>query len=338
LNIDFRSNEQLICFDGEEVFFESDIQSSNSNVSLSWSFESGSPSTSSSPEQSVIYPTPGIYDVDFYVSNENCSDSILREGYIEVYEEADLQLDNFEICEGDTLALIANGNTDYYNWIPEDIFLSVEDSLITFIPTVNTELSVFGAIGPCPEISSVSTITVYENPSSEMENFHVYFPGQELIIGPDEVIDSLNYIWDASDVLSCSFCPNPSILLDSVGDFRLQITDPFTGCTFEEVVQVRKYSQCPDISLGIPNAFSPNGDGVNDEFKVAASLLEGIEFIRVFDRWGNYLWGSEDISQGWDGNFKGQKMKAGVYVYALQARCPIDGRPFQKHGDITLLR
>jgi len=337
LNVDFHSENPIICFDGEEIFFESDIVSSDPEYLIEWTFESGLPTNSQAINESVAYSGPGIFDVELLVSNANCSNSVLKEEYIQVFEEAQLDVEDYEICFGDTLEIPVMGNTDYFRWSPADIKITNEDSVFTSIASENIEISVSGAVGPCPEVTSFSNVIVYQLPTIEMENFHVYFPGEEVIIGP-EAIDSLNYYWEPSEVLSCTFCPNPTIQLDSIGDFRIEVTDPYTGCLNEDIVKVRQYTQCPDFTLGLPNAFSPNGDGLNDEFKVAASLLDEIEFIRIFDRWGNFLWQSSDINLGWDGNYKGKKMGAGVYVYTVQARCPLDGRPFQKHGDITLLR
>ncbi len=337
LTVDFLADNTVVCFDEEEVPFVSNIVSSEPEFNVEWIFESGSPANSSDLNENVIFSNPGIYNIELKVSNANCSDSIFKEGYIEVFEEASLELSDYEACVGDTIEIFAEGNTEYYSWTPAENLLEIDSSFVSIIASESMELSVAGANGPCPEIYSASNITVYALPSIEMQNFHTYFPGEELTIGP-EVVDSLNYFWDPSDVLSCNYCPNPSILLDSIGDFRLSVTDPYTGCENTGEVKVRQYTQCPDISLGVPNAFSPNNDGVNDLFAVHPALLEEIEFIRIFDRWGNFLWQSSNIEEGWDGNYNGKKMMPGVYVYTIQAKCPIDGKPFLKHGDLTLLR
>lgn len=84
-----------------------------------------------------------------------------------------------------------------------------------------------------------------------------------------------------------------------------------------------------------PNAFSPNGDGVNDEWKVAYRSL--LEFqCWIFDRYGNQLFHFTDPSLGWDGTRGGKQVKSGVYYYVIQA-LGADGKKYKLSGDINIL-
>lgn len=95
----------------------------------------------------------------------------------------------------------------------------------------------------------------------------------------------------------------------------------------------------PEVSLAalstelfVPNVFSPNDDGQNDVFKARGTNL--FEFnLRIYDRWGNCVFEADDISQGWDGTFKGQPVNSGVFVYFISA----SGQVVSK-GNVTLLR
>ena len=88
--------------------------------------------------------------------------------------------------------------------------------------------------------------------------------------------------------------------------------------------------------LRIPNAFTPNEDGVNDVWKVAYRSL--LEFsCTIFDRYGNELFHFNDPTQGWDGKYKGKYVKPGVYFYVIEAK-GADGTRYRKGGDINLIR
>lgn len=97
-----------------------------------------------------------------------------------------------------------------------------------------------------------------------------------------------------------------------------------------------------ESSLEVPNAFSPNGDGINDYFNVynAKSLISFS--AAIFNRWGQklYSWGLDEIdceSCGWDGTYKGKPVKAGVYFVVVKAK-GADGIEYEFRNDVNLLR
>jgi gliding motility-associated-like protein len=92
----------------------------------------------------------------------------------------------------------------------------------------------------------------------------------------------------------------------------------------------------PPVSLYIPNAFTPNGDGLNDTF---GAIGEGISEYRImiFNRWGNMIFESNDIGKQWDGTFKGEKAELGVYVYKITAKGP-KSYIVKKEGSVTLVQ
>ncbi len=89
-------------------------------------------------------------------------------------------------------------------------------------------------------------------------------------------------------------------------------------------------------SLFVPNVFSPNGDGTNDEFYPVTLGVENI-VINVYDRWGNLLWEGRD-SQHWDGTYNGQPVPEGVYVYVITGQVKRSGKKITRTGSLTVLR
>lgn len=89
----------------------------------------------------------------------------------------------------------------------------------------------------------------------------------------------------------------------------------------------------PPVSIYIPNAFTPNGDGLNDAFGVKG---EGIRdyHLYIYNRWGEMIWDSNNPHATWDGKYNGQMAETGVYVYLLYAQ----GLPKKgKTGSVTLV-
>jgi len=86
----------------------------------------------------------------------------------------------------------------------------------------------------------------------------------------------------------------------------------------------------------VPNVFSPNGDGRNDVFRVFGSSLNSVD-LTVFNQWGELIFRSRDLNNGWDGRFKGTAQPVGVYIYVLRAELT-DGTIINKKGSVNLIR
>jgi len=143
--------------------------------------------------------------------------------------------------------------------------------------------------------------------------------------------------WLGTD-LSCNDCLEPIIRPFDETNYTLTVTSQ-DGCvdTDSITVFVDKFRQ-----LYIPNAFSPNFDGVNDYFNIYGGPEVESYDLTVFDRWGNMLYTQnnlprESINEGWDGSFRGKRVDPGVYVWMANVHF-IDGVDILYSGDITLLR
>lgn len=93
--------------------------------------------------------------------------------------------------------------------------------------------------------------------------------------------------------------------------------------------------------LEMPNAFSPNDDGINDKYQAKSNYQNIVEFkAMIFNRWGQclYTWTEwTDIENGWDGTYKGKPVKDGVYFVRVRAKGG-DGKEFDIRKDVNLLR
>ncbi len=148
---------------------------------------------------------------------------------------------------------------------------------------------------------------------------------------------TLSYEWFPANGLSCTDCANPVANPTSSTEYTVIVRNEY-GCEVSADVLVRVI---PRDDLFIPNAFSPNGDGVNDYFTAfAGENVARITTLRVFDRWGAEVFHNQDFSpnvetEGWDGTFKGSVLKMGVYVYFIEVEY-IDGSSKIKKGDLII--
>jgi gliding motility-associated-like protein len=120
----------------------------------------------------------------------------------------------------------------------------------------------------------------------------------------------LNYWWNTGDTTQF-------IWADTEGWYSAQVLS-VEGCIGLDSSFV-VFSSPPElIKIFFPNAFTPNGDGLNDEFKVVTNSIDIEHFsLSIFNRWGALVYQTNDISQGWDGTFNGEYCQAGSYVYKI---------------------
>jgi gliding motility-associated-like protein len=119
------------------------------------------------------------------------------------------------------------------------------------------------------------------------------------------------------------------------GYYFVDILDA-NGCNIKDTVFIDPGTCCEEVF--IPNAFTPNGDGVNDLFRVTTSA--GIELIQfaIFDRWGNRIWHTYDFRRGWDGSYKGAQESMNTFHYIFHYKCLTDGNTYMRKGDVNLIR
>jgi gliding motility-associated-like protein len=146
-------------------------------------------------------------------------------------------------------------------------------------------------------------------------------------------IGAVSYKWSFGDGDTSSLV-NPLHQFNATGNYNtcLAAINEF-GC-IDTVCQNVPAIVLP--LLDVPNAFSPNGDGKNDQVRVRGFGI-GKMMFRIYNRWGQVVFETADPNQGWDGRFKGTPQPVDVYAYTLDVQFT-DGTKKTKQGDITLLR
>ena len=89
--------------------------------------------------------------------------------------------------------------------------------------------------------------------------------------------------------------------------------------------------------LEIPNAFTPNGDGINDHFKIRVTGYFKSDGLKIFNRWGQLVFETRDLSNEWDGTIKGNPLAIGTYYWVIEG-LDVEGKRLRRSGSVTLIR
>jgi gliding motility-associated-like protein len=157
-----------------------------------------------------------------------------------------------------------------------------------------------------------------------------------LITLPDSSLDEIR--WEPADLLTCTDCLKPVAYPLETTTFV--VTAGSNGCLDSDaaIIFVKK-----DRSVFVPSAFSPNNDGMNDEFRIYAGLqVARIRFFRVYSRWGEVVYEAHHIQPndpaiGWDGTQGEKELNPGVFTWIAEVEW-IDGEKEVFTGDVILMR
>ena len=149
--------------------------------------------------------------------------------------------------------------------------------------------------------------------------------------------DKMQLLLDVN-CLECSYMWNngstqPQQTIDKAGTYSVVVS---TICGSKTDSIVVKKVDCESM-LDVPTAFSPNDDNLNDILFAVGKNIENIQF-RIFNRWGQMIFESTDLKNGWDGKQNGKALDEGVYMFYISAKSTKDGHVLSQSGNITLIR
>jgi|GEM_PF-2490039 len=299
-------NDTTIC-NGE--FFSIDVENSSATY---YQWQNGSTNASYFVNQT------GQYWVT--MGNDECQASdTINVAFIEIIGN---QLDNSaELCEGDSLWLVVNDFGATYEWSTG----STNDSLLV---TTTGEYWVAISEGECIELD---TIDVFFSVIPALD-----FPNDTLICEDSTLLINTNgsgavtFEWQNGSTL-------PYFEIEISGTYSLIASNG--DCIVADSLTVTFYD-CTICEFYIPNAFTPNFDGTNDDFS-AYTNCELLDYeIQIFNRWGGKVYEGNDIDIAWDGSDNGKIAQVGVYTYLINVTYEelLEIKVQQFSGDVTLIR
>ncbi len=236
------------------------------------------------------------------------------------------------ICIGGVLQLGVSGGNQYL-WSPSNSLDNPFSPNPFASPIQTTTYTVIVSDGIC-EVDTLS-IVVIVNPSpycNAGQDFEIP-SGTEIQLN-GTATPFATYSWSPADGLSCTDCLTP-LVTATVNTTYTLTTISQDGCKSEDEMIIKV--ACPNDILFVPNAFTPNGDNKNEKFRVRAIGIKELNYFKIYNRWGQLIWETSDLNDGWDGTYNGIKLPPGVYVYYLQALCS-GGQNINKQGNITVIR
>ncbi|GAB2835522.1 T9SS type B sorting domain-containing protein [Ferruginibacter profundus] len=132
------------------------------------------------------------------------------------------------------------------------------------------------------------------------------------------------YVWSTGET-------TPSITINKPGTYSVTVTE--SGCTAADSLVVI----AGDCDIFIPNAFTPNNDGINDYFKVLGSMIVHDYSMKIYNRYGQVIFSTNNIADKWDGKYKGKPMLPGAYPWSI---IYINGKGYTKwlRGTVLIVR
>ncbi|OWY25997.1 hypothetical protein C7N43_35115, partial [Sphingobacteriales bacterium UPWRP_1] len=252
---------------------------------------------------------------------------------------ADFTLSADSLCTGDALILTFTGTADTadaYTWSVSDgqVVTGVGPQTLTMnIPGV-LEVMLIVSNSACAD-TSIQTVSVSEVNVELVASPTSIASGETvaLDVSATSVLGSnLTYTWTGDASLSCNDCVSATATPLETTIYTVIVTDEF-GCLADDAVSVSVFSENTVI---IPNAFSPNGDAQNDEFRIFGANVVGFE-LYIYNRWGELVFQTMNKDEGWNGIYKDKIQEIGTYVFYARVIFEDGTETFYK-GNVTLVR
>ncbi len=239
-------------------------------------------------------------------------------------------------CDGEEVQVFLNiGNEEAYSfeWSPEDCIVQGGN---TSSPTimVSDEKTLYVKITydllNCMMVDSIYIDPTELNIEVEAEPDAEIFLGESVKISVVDPQVGDTYIWSTGDTTSMI-----EVSPTETTTYTVTVTDEF-GCMGEASVTITVIQPKCEEDVFLPNAFTPNGDEINSILYVRSNFVEDMLLI-IYNRWNEEVFRSTDITQGWDGTYKGKELSPDSYAYYLRATC-VDGFTVERSGSINLIR
>lgn len=269
------------------------------------------------------------------------SNAIVQEVKPPVTASLSIAASTTTICAGTRVSFTATpvngGSSPAYQWQVNGSDAGSDNPMFT------TNVLSNGDVVTCILTSSLScsspassqnqlVMTVNEEPTVTMMPDTTIGLGQSIVLQVDVTGPVTSYQWTPADDLDNPFAAAPVASPANTTTYQVTVSTA-ANCTAHGKVTIGVFK-----SLKMPSAFTPNGDGKNDLFRVPPSLGVKIIAFAVYDRWGARVFYTTNSSAGWDGALGGRPQAAGTYVWMIEYEDVLTGKPAQAKDTVILIR
>ena len=319
---DFETEKENYCTN-ENLRFHNLSQSASG---FTWSLDDNTISYSFTPV-TLSFTTPQVYNIKLTAVNSlGCSDTVVKA--VSVAASPALSVDDDKsICRDAESTIIASSDPGTtIQWYPSTGL----DNSTSFSPVANPAVTTtYIATVTSPDgctaqdsvtINIIEPVTVTKSPES----------GISIEIGQSVPLmvtasGEAEFSWSPDYNITCTNCPNPLVRPFENTVYTVTVKDQCTEQAVTFDVEVIK-----DYTLVVPDAFTPNNDGNNDILYVRGKKIKELIEFKIYNRWGNLIFNTDDINTGWDGYYEGRKQKTDTYTYFVRALTIYDYEVFIK--------
>ena len=283
------------------------------------------------PNVQTPYATPTV-STTFYVSIANICGVGTDEVTVEVRIPSATASEDGGICRGGSFGVSAEGNdpNSTFAWVPSDLVQSASQPQTTVFPNYTQTFTVYITDSEgCTASDDVTVVVVQPPEINAGPDLKVAWLDKVELQGLTE--QGQDWYWTPSDHLDCDTCLSPMLTVVEPGWYVLHASDSI-GCAGADSAYVDIF-----YPIYVPSAFTPDGDGINDVFLPEGDQIRGY-WLRIFNRWGEEVFRTEDPTEPWLGNVQGGTHFAPDGVYLWQLRFETDTGPTLLEGHVHLLR
>ncbi|MEO8067088.1 MAG: PKD domain-containing protein [Flavobacteriales bacterium] len=292
-------------------------QSLGDSVSYTWDMGDGT--TYTTTDVTHVYAVPGTYTVELLVTDLGCgNDDSLSTTVTVINDLPIVAATNGVICPGLTTTILASGATGDYLWsngyTTDSIVVAAAGSYWVVVSD-----------GLC---TGSDTVDVIEAPEFDLSYGFDACPGTPITLTVP--FQGTSYLWETGETEQSVYFLFPG---GDTTDYDFEVWDAL-GCVHDDSVTVTPMDSQPHLFA--PNAFTPDGDGINDEFVITGFGENEVELL-IFNRWGEQIFSTTSLTDPWNGVYNGQ-IKQDVYVYKLKYNGECTNDETSLIGHVTVVR
>ncbi len=328
-NLEMTAEDTIHCFGIQDIFSNQSIDATN----YLWEYGNGITTASVNPQ--YTYPQGGEYEVTLYAFNATtgCSDTLTKP--LTVFPKMNVGATDGLACLGDTIYLDSFGG-ETYAWSPSHLVSNASISDPYVFSNVNNELLlVVTDTNDCSKELIVKADYIFEPPYPSWTDTTITY-GDQLLI-PYAYEQYHTYEW-TSGTAGCDYCGTPYLVPDQDMTFQLTVTDDLS--CYEEIFYFNVIV-ISDMIFYMPNAFTPNADGVNDLFfpVITRAIERDFEFS-IWNRYGERVWHTTDMNEKWNGSYQGNDYyldNTEIFIWRVVVN-DLKSIAHEFNGHVTLVR
>ena len=290
------------------------------NVILGWSMNGGTLSGGNGLNPVYCWTTPGVKNITLTVSDSGCVSTTSQQLDIHTGTKP-IIVGSDSLCYGGTSILTANPLGNLYLWDGGQTTDSIH------INKSGTYKVIMTNQWGCKD-STTKKVIYFPLPVANAGRDTSILIGYPVLVDGTNSYDAQNYVWSTGFITpTFTIYPTTDTIID------LMVVNNH-GCIDHDSVMIYVLQCRPPM---VPNAFTPNGDGLDDVFKIVnPEDFATLKNFMIFNRWGEKVYDSNDKTKGWDGRFRSVDQEMGAYIFVITITC--NANQVVRKGNVILIR